>query len=131
MIEQEAGATAKLYRWSEVEREAMNPLLHRQFVSGERTMLARIELKQGCLVPEHSHENEQISYIVSGALEFQMAGRTTVVRAGEVLVIPSHVLHAAKALEDTINLDVFAPPRQDWIDKDDSYLRGTFTAEQT
>ena len=131
MIDGETGTAAKLYRWSEVESEEMNPLLHRQFISGERAMLARIELKQGCVVPEHSHENEQISYIVSGALEFVLAGRTVVVRAGEILVIPSHALHSAKALEDTVDLDLFAPPRQDWIAKDDSYLRGTVTAAAT
>ena len=91
-------------------------------------MLARIELLAGCVVPRHEHANEQISYILSGALEmtaFYPDGRTEVhvVRAGEVLVLPPNIPHAARAIEDTVNLDLFAPPRQDWIDKDDSYLR--------
>lgn len=114
---------AVFHRWSDIEPEPLNPLLTRQFVSGEKSMLARILLKQGAQVPEHSHANEQISYIVSGALEFTVNGLKQVVRAGEVLVIPSNAPHSALALEDTEDLDLFAPPRQDWIDRDDSYLR--------
>lgn len=119
----DTGSVAKLFRWAEIEPEQMSPLLTRQFVTGEKAMLARIMLKQGCVVPEHSHQNEQIAMIVSGALEFVVGGVTQVVRAGEVLVIPAGVPHSARALEDTEDLDLFAPPRQDWIDKDDSYLR--------
>ena len=116
-------AEAKVYRWAEIEPEQLNPMLTRQYLSGEQAMVARIMLKQGCFVPEHSHHNEQISLILTGALEFVIAGETRVVRAGEILVIPGHVPHSARALEDTENVDLFAPPRQDWIDKDDSYLR--------
>ena len=101
----------------------MSPTLTRQYVSGEKSMLARIVLLKGCIVPEHSHPNEQIAYILSGALEFVVAGTTHIVRAGEILVIPAGIPHSAVALEDTVDLDLFAPPRQDWIDKDDSYLR--------
>ena len=114
---------AMLYKWAEIEPEQLNPLLTRQFVSGEKAMLSRIMLKKGCLVPEHSHPNEQISLIVSGALEFIVRGVTQIVRAGEILVIPGNAPHSARALEDTENLDLFAPPRQDWLNKDDSYLR--------
>ena len=116
-------AAATLHRWADITPEQLNPLLTRQFVSGEKAMLSRILLKQGCTVPEHAHHNEQISLILSGALEFVVSGVTQVVRAGEILVTPSHAPHSATALEDTENLDRFAPPRQDWIDKDDSYLR--------
>ena len=111
------------YRWADIEPEQMSPLLTRQFVTGEKAMLARIVLKKGCVVPEHSHANEQISLILSGALEFTVNGVPQVVRAGEILVTPPNTPHSARALEDTENLDLFAPPRQDWIDKDDSYLR--------
>jgi quercetin dioxygenase-like cupin family protein len=114
---------ATLVRWADVEPEQMNALLTRQYVTGAQGMVARILLKQGCVVPEHSHANEQISMIVSGSLEFRVAGRTVVVRAGEVLVIPGNVPHSALALEDTEDLDFFAPPREDWISKQDSYLR--------
>ena len=123
MADEMAAAEAKLFRWAEMEPEQMSPTLTRQFVSGERSMLARIMLKKGCVVPEHMHPNEQIAYIVSGALEFVVAGVTHVVRAGEILVIPANIPHSATALEDTEDLDLFAPPRQDWLDKDDSYLR--------
>ena len=116
-------AAATLYRWADIPPEQLNPLLTRQFVSGEKAMLSRILLKQGCLVPEHAHHNEQISLILSGALEFVVSGRKQVVRAGEILVIASNAPHSALALEDTENLDLFAPPRQDWLDKDDGYLR--------
>ncbi|HTD97261.1 MAG TPA: cupin domain-containing protein [Edaphobacter sp.] len=117
-------STATLYRWSEVESEQLNPLLSRQFVTGAQAMLSRIVLAKGCLVPTHSHPNEQIALILQGSLRFQMGdGTTHTVNAGEILVIPGNLSHSAEALEDTVNLDIFAPPRQDWIDKDDAYLR--------
>jgi quercetin dioxygenase-like cupin family protein len=115
--------TATHFRWADIPPEPMSPMLSRQYVSGTQSMMARIMLKKGCLVPEHSHPNEQIAAILSGALEFNLSGRKVIVRAGEVLVIPANVPHSATALEDTEDLDLFAPPRQDWIDKDDSYLR--------
>jgi len=86
-------------------------------------MLARIVLRKGCVVPEHSHPNEQIAFILEGALRFNFPGETHTVHAGEILVIPANVPHSAEALEDTIDFDLFAPPRQDWIDGQDSYLR--------
>jgi quercetin dioxygenase-like cupin family protein len=86
-------------------------------------MLARIVLKKGCVVPTHQHPNEQIAYIVSGALQFDVSGTVHTVSAGEVLVIPANVPHSAVALEDTVDFDLFAPPRQDWLANDDSYLR--------
>lgn len=104
--------------------EKLNPLMDRQLVYGERTMLARLILRKGAIVPRHSHENEQISYVVEGALRFWLGDEQEVtVRAGEVLVIPSNMPHRAEALEDTLDLDVFAPPRADWIAGTDAYLR--------
>ena len=114
--------------WSSIPPEQLNPLLTRQFVTGSQAMLSRIQLKRGCIVPRHSHANEQIAFILSGALRFSVGeeGSATdyIVRGGEVLVIPGNVPHLAEALEDTDNLDIFAPPRQDWISGDDAYLRG-------
>lgn len=115
--------TATLFRWTDLPPEQLNPLLTRQFVSSEKATVGRIMLSKGCVVPEHSHPNEQIALILSGALEFVVAGKSTVVRAGEFLVIPPGIPHSATALEDTEDIDFFTPPRQDWIDKDDSYLR--------
>ena len=104
--------------------EKLNPLIDRQFVYGERAMLARLTLRKGAIVPEHSHENEQITYILEGALRFTLGdGRVLTVGAGEILVIPSNLPHKAEALEDTLDLDVFAPPRADWIAGTDAYLR--------
>jgi quercetin dioxygenase-like cupin family protein len=117
-------STATLVRWSDVEIEQLNPLLTRQFITGSKAMLSRIVLTKGCKVPKHSHHNEQLAFILQGSLRFVLDdGTTHVVNSGEVLVIPGNVAHSAEALEDTINFDIFAPPRQDWIDKDDSYLR--------
>ena len=110
-------------RFKDMPVERLNPLLDRQFVAGERSMLARIVLRTGCIVPMHSHQNEQITYILEGALKFNLGDQEIVVRAGEVLVIPSNVPHSAEALEDTIDLDVFCPPREDWISGTDAYLR--------
>ena len=109
--------------FNEMPVEHLNPLLERQFVSAEQAMLARILLRKGCIVPLHHHENEQITYVLEGALLFTLEGREIIVRAGEVLVIPPNVPHSAEALEDTIDLDVFTPPRQDWISGTDAYLR--------
>jgi quercetin dioxygenase-like cupin family protein len=103
--------------------ERINPLIDRQFVCGERSMLARLLLRKGAFVPEHSHENEQITYVLEGALKFIIDDREILVRGGEVLIIPSHVPHSAEALEDTVDLDIFCPPREDWINGTDAYLR--------
>jgi quercetin dioxygenase-like cupin family protein len=102
----------------------LNPLLQRQFVVGQEIMVARVLLKKGCIVPEHSHHNEQLTYILEGALKFRIDGRDIVVNAGEVLCIPAHMPHQAEALADTVDLDVFTPPRADWISGTDQYLRG-------
>lgn len=110
--------------FAKIPLEHLNPLIDRQFVYGERAMLARVLLRKGAVVPEHSHENEQITYILEGALRFTMGhGQIITVGAGEVLVIPSHMPHQAEALEDTVDLDIFAPPRADWIAGTDAYLR--------
>jgi len=109
--------------WNSVELERLNPLLQRQFVVGEKVMVARILLKKGCVVPLHSHHNEQITYILEGVLKFGLNGEEVIVRAGEVLCIPPNVPHDAVALEDTVDLDIFTPPREDWIAKTDAYLR--------
>lgn len=109
--------------WDEIPTESLNPLLDRQLVVGERMMVARVLLKKNCLVPMHSHFNEQFTHIESGALEFTIDGRQITVRAGEWLIIPPDVPHSAIALEDTVDIDVFTPPRQDWLDRTDTYLR--------
>ena len=116
-------AEVKSYRWDEVELEQLNPLLTRQFVAGAQAMLARIVLRKGCVVPEHAHANEQISFVLEGRMRFVFGGEQRVVETGGMLVIPGGVAHSAEALEETVNLDVFAPPREDWIAKDDAYLR--------
>jgi quercetin dioxygenase-like cupin family protein len=110
--------------WGATPLEDLNPLLQRQFVVGQEIMLARVLLKKGCIVPEHSHHNEQLTYILEGALKFWIGGKEFVVNAGEVLCIPAHMPHKAEAVEDTVDLDVFTPPRADWINKTDEYLRG-------
>jgi quercetin dioxygenase-like cupin family protein len=110
--------------WHTIPLEDLNPLLQRQFVVGQEIMVARVLLKKGCIVPEHSHHNEQLTYILDGTLKFWIDGKEIVVHAGEVLCIPAHMPHKAEALEDTVDLDVFNPPRADWINKTDQYLRG-------
>src|SRR5580658_286566 len=117
-------AELKHIPWNSVELEDLNPLLQRQFVVGQKIMAARVLLKKGCVVPEHSHHNEQITYILEGALKFWIDGKKIVVKAGEVLAIPPHMPHKAEALEDTVDLDIFTPPREDWLNRTDQYLRG-------
>ena len=108
-------------------KERVSDSLQRRLITADRMMLTHVYLDKGCIVPKHSHENEQLTYVLEGALHFWIGedgAEEVVVRAGEVLVIPSHVPHKAEALEDTLDVDVFSPPRQDWLDKTDDYLRG-------
>jgi quercetin dioxygenase-like cupin family protein len=114
------------YRWADVPLETVTPMLDRKLITGERMMLAQVFLKKGCIVPRHQHENEQLTYIVAGALRFWIGedeSEVQDVRAGEVLFIPSYVWHKAEALEDTLDVDIFSPPREDWLKKTDDYLR--------
>jgi quercetin dioxygenase-like cupin family protein len=114
---------SKLCRWVDIEPEPLNPLTTRQYLVGTNVMLARLVLKKGSHVPLHSHFNEQVSHVVEGALQFLLEGKEVNVRAGEILCIPPHVPHEVIALEDSVALDIFNPPRQDWIDGNDAYMR--------
>ena len=116
---------AKWYRWDQMPREELHDRLSRRLITGDQVMLAHVYLKQGCVVPKHSHENEQFTYILEGALRFVVGDEAEeiVVRAGEVLHLPANVPHEAHALEDTLDVDVFYPPRADWLNKTDAYLR--------
>ncbi len=117
---------AKPYRWDDVPREQVNELFARRLVSGEKVMLAQLELKKGCIVPKHVHDNEQLSMVFTGSIRFWLGEndeQDLTLGAGEVLVIPGGLPHRAEILEDFTGLDVFSPPRQDWLTGDDSYLR--------
>lgn len=119
-------ASATHYRWDDMPRERVSDTLERRLITGDRMMLAHVYLAKGCIVPKHSHENEQLTYILEGALLFTLGEDQTeqlTVSAGEVLHIPSNLPHMAQALEDTLDVDIFSPPRQDWLDKSDAYLR--------
>jgi quercetin dioxygenase-like cupin family protein len=114
------------YRWDDMPKERLTDLLERRVITAERIMVAHIYMKKGCVVPVHSHENEQVTYVLEGALRFWLGalqGEERVLSAGGVLAIPSNLPHKAEALEDTLSLDVFSPPRQDWLDGTDDYLR--------
>ena len=106
----------ELHRWDEIALEKITEMVSRKIVCGQRQMLAQIYLKRGALVPLHSHPNEQMTYVLQGALRFVVAGEETIVREGEVLHIPGAVEHQIEALEDTFELDVFSPARQDWLE---------------
>jgi quercetin dioxygenase-like cupin family protein len=118
-----ASSQMKYIPWKTVNREQLNPLIDREMLVGDKIMLARVLLKKGAHVPLHHHHNEQVTYILEGALKFAIDGKEIVVRAGEVLCIPSNMPHEAWAIEDTVDLDVFDPPREDWLNKTDAYLR--------
>ena len=119
---------ATLHRWDDMPREALNPLIGRRLIATERMMIAHVYLEQGAIVPRHEHENEQLTYILEGKLRFWLGedeSEVVDVAAGEVLHLPSWLPHKAEALEDTLDVDIFCPPRQDWLDGSDAYLRGT------
>jgi quercetin dioxygenase-like cupin family protein len=121
-------APVRHFRWSDIPEERVTDVISRKLITGDDMMLAHVYLKKDALVPQHSHHNEQLTYILSGALRFQIGAdrsKEVTVRAGEVLHIPSNVPHEALALEDTLDVDVFSPPRQDWLDGTDSYFHRT------
>ncbi|HEY2066763.1 MAG TPA: cupin domain-containing protein [Gemmatimonadaceae bacterium] len=118
-------STVRHFRWSDLPEEHVTDVISRKLITGDQMMIAHVYLKKGALVPQHSHHNEQLTYIISGALQFWIGAdraEEVVVRAGEVLHLPSNVPHEARALEDTLDVDVFSPPRQDWLDGTDSYF---------
>ncbi len=123
-------ASVRHFRWADLPKEAVTAQLSRRLVTGDRMMLAQVYLNKGCVVPRHSHENEQITWILEGALKFWIGedgAEEVIVRAGEVLHIPSNVPHMAEALEDTLDVDIFSPIRQDWLDHTDSYFHSNVT----
>jgi quercetin dioxygenase-like cupin family protein len=119
-------SVATHYRWEDLPKEPLKPDLARRLITGERLMIAHVYLEKGCIVPRHEHENEQLTYILEGELRFWLGddeAEVVDVSAGEVLHIPSGLPHKAEALETTLDVDVFSPPRQDWLDQSDEYLR--------
>jgi quercetin dioxygenase-like cupin family protein len=119
-------STVTHYSWDEMEKETVSDTIKRRIVTGERAMLAHIYLDKGARVPKHSHHNEQITYLLEGVLKFWIGEEREeiVLKAGEVLHIPPNVPHEAEALEDCLDVDVFSPPREDWLNGTDHYLRG-------
>ena len=118
--------SATHYRWDDLPREQLNPLIGRRLITGDQMMIAHVYLAKGAIVPKHSHENEQLTYILEGRARFWFGedeSQVVEIAAGEVLHIPGHLPHKAEALEDTLDVDVFHPPRQDWLDGSDAYLR--------
>ena len=111
--------TVTLHRWDEIALEKVTEMISRKIVSGEREMMAQIYLKRGAVVPIHTHDSEQMTYVLQGALRFQVEGEEVIVREGEVLHIPARLPHQAEALDDTLELDVFSPVREDWLDSAD------------
>lgn len=114
-----------LHRWSDITLERVTDTLDRKLITGDGMMLAHVFLKKGCIVPKHQHHNEQFTYIMEGALRFWIGAdeaEEVIVRAGEVLHIPANVWHRAEALEDTLDMDIFSPPREDWLNHTDTYF---------
>ena len=111
------------YTWADLDREVMNDRIWRKVIAGDKAMVEQVFIAKGGMVPEHHHESEQLTYILEGALQFEIEGRVIVVAAGQVLRIPSNVPHRAVALEDTLDLDIFSPIRTDWLTGQDDYLR--------
>ena len=113
----------QLFPWDSVPKEQMNPKVWRKVVNGEKMTVAQISIAKDGAVPVHQHENEQMTYVMEGALKFDIGGREVIVRKGEILHIPSNVPHGGVALEDALSLEIFVPVRQDWLTGQDDYLR--------
>lgn len=116
-------ATMQTYHWDRVQKEQMSPVLARQVIHSDTMSIARVEMKKGCLVPEHKHHNEQISMVERGTMKFVLGGVEQLLHAGDILRIPPNVPHSAEAMDDSLVTDLFSPRREDWIAGDDAYLR--------
>jgi quercetin dioxygenase-like cupin family protein len=114
----------KISNWNQIPVEQMNELVTRQALHTDTMTICRLHLKKGAIVPRHSHPNEQVTTVEAGSLRFNFDDAEIVVGLGESLQIPGGAPHAVEALEDAIALDLFSPPRADWISGDDAYLRG-------
>src|SRR4026209_1038051 len=120
-----AAEECTFYRWHSMRKERVSDMPERRLITGDRMMLAQVYLQKGCIVPRHSHENEQLTYILEGALYFWIGedgSEEITVHAGEVLLIPSNIPHMAEALEETLDVDIFSPPRQDWLAQKQGHL---------
>ncbi len=113
----------RFMRWMDLPEERVNKDMTRRLAVGEREMVGLISFKKGAFVPAHKHLSEQITYVLKGSMSFTIGGKKYSVKAGEVLVIPSNVVHEAAVLEDTQELDFFSPLRRDWLAGRDRYLR--------
>lgn len=111
------------HRWSDLPSEQITDAIRRTYLTGDRVTVARFELKRGGVVPRHSHENEQVSCVLTGALKFVLPSGDVLVQAGEVLQIPGGIDHEVEVLEDTVVIDIFSPVRRDWLDKTDTYFQ--------
>ena len=111
------------FDWSKISQEQLNNKLSRKFLFGEKIMVAQLFLKQGCVVPEHSHESEQLSMVITGSLRFKIGNEEISISSNQVVTIPSGVTHSVTAIEDSLVFDIFSPLRTDWLSGDDSYLR--------
>jgi quercetin dioxygenase-like cupin family protein len=121
---------AILHRWDDQTPRELAPGVRRRFVTTGRMTMARFALARNAVVPTHSHEHEQVSYVLSGALRFTVGGEEILVRGGEVLQIPSWLEHGVTVVEDAEVIDVFSPVRQDWLDGTDTYFQAEQAAVQ-
>ncbi|PYP90247.1 MAG: cupin domain-containing protein [Blastocatellia bacterium AA13] len=119
------------FKWDEIPVEQVNDKFIRKLAWDGKVMIAWMECKKGCYVPAHSHENEQLTFVISGQWRFEIDGKTIFVGANEMLHIPSNVVHSAEAVDDLVAYDIFTPPREDWIKGEDAYLRNAPSAPPT
>jgi quercetin dioxygenase-like cupin family protein len=112
-----------LYEFDKMPMEKINDKISRRYVYGVHAMLVLFDLKKGAIIPDHNHESEQVTYIIKGKVRVHSEGKEFIVSKGEVLLIPPYAMHRFEALEDTHDIDVFAPIRKDWIEGTDNYLK--------
>ena len=121
-----AAIRAELLQWDNVSMETVNPMMQRQIITGELMTVAKIYFKDGFLVPRHSHHNEQITQVISGLMKFRLGenGEDAIdVGPGQAIVIPADLPHEALVVGDVVEMDMWAPRRDDWLNQTDDYLR--------
>ena len=113
----------KHFKWDQIPAERLNDKFVRKLAWDGKIMVARTEVEQGYVVPLHAHDNEQITWVMSGKWRFKLEGKTVDVGPNEMISIPANVPHTAEAVETLVAYDIFTPPREDWLKGEDAYLR--------
>ena len=122
VISLHTGSLPVQYHWDNVPLENISDKITRRYIMGASSMVVMWDFKKGAVVPMHAHANEQITWITKGSVRVTSQGKTFIVKAGDIILIPAYVPHKFEALEDTVDIDYFTGIREDWLNGTATYL---------